>query len=82
MAARKVPLWWKVINCFLMVAYTIVGLIGAVGAFYFIDRHVNTYRVSANTCIEVALPEASASSRRSLALQFGPTLNEVLFTVL
>jgi hypothetical protein len=45
MAARKVPLWWKVINCFLMVAYTIVGLIGAVGAFYFIDKHVNTYKV-------------------------------------
>lgn len=46
MAARKVPFWWKVINRFLMVAYTIVGLIGAVGAFYFIDKHVNTYRVS------------------------------------
>jgi hypothetical protein len=46
MAARKVPLWWKVINCFLMVAYTIVGLIGAVGAFYFINKHVNIYRVS------------------------------------
>jgi hypothetical protein len=28
MAARKTPLWWKVLNCFLAAAYTVVGVLG------------------------------------------------------
>ena len=36
---------WRLLNGFLAVAYTIVGLVGAVGACYFINDHIKTYRV-------------------------------------
>lgn len=45
MAARKVPAWWKVLNLFLAGAYTIVGIVGAVGAIYSIQNHISTYKV-------------------------------------
>jgi hypothetical protein len=28
MAARKTSLWWKVLNCFLAIAYTVVSILG------------------------------------------------------
>ncbi|KAF6250431.1 lysine histidine transporter-like 5-like protein [Scenedesmus sp. NREL 46B-D3] len=48
MAARKTPLWWKLLNCFLAVAYTVVGVLGCVGAFYFIIDHARTYKLFAD----------------------------------
>lgn len=46
MLARPTPLWWKVCNITLMVAYTVVGILGAVGALYYIANHITTYKVS------------------------------------
>lgn len=48
MAARKTPLWWKVINTFLAVVYVVVAVLGAVGAFYFIIDHARTYKLFAD----------------------------------
>uniref|UniRef100_A0A383VUM2 Amino acid transporter transmembrane domain-containing protein n=2 Tax=Tetradesmus obliquus TaxID=3088 RepID=A0A383VUM2_TETOB len=48
MAARKTPLWWRLINCFLAAAYTVVGVLGCVGAFYFIIDHARTYKLFAD----------------------------------
>lgn len=46
MAARKdVTATWKVLNIFLATAYTVVGLLGAVGALYFINENVKKYKV-------------------------------------
>jgi predicted permease len=45
LAARKTPVWWKVINLFLAVAYTVVGVLGSVGAFYFIAQNISKYKV-------------------------------------
>eukprot|EP00775_Hariotina_reticulata_P009422 gene9422-9588_t len=48
MAARKTPIWWKVLNVLLAVAYTAVGILGAVGAFYFVIDHARTYKLFAD----------------------------------
>lgn len=48
MAARKTPLWWRLVNCFLAAAYTVVGVLGCVGAFYFIIDHARTYKLFAD----------------------------------
>lgn len=48
MAAKKTSLWWKALNIFLAVAYSVVGVLGAVGAFYFIVDHARTYKLFAD----------------------------------
>lgn len=48
MAAKKTSLWWKALNVFLAVAYTVVSILGAVGAFYFIIDHARTYQLFAD----------------------------------
>lgn len=48
MAAKKTSLPWKICNSLLALVYTAVGVLGAVGAFYFIIDHASTYKLFAD----------------------------------